>query len=309
MRALLATAEPPHVELGETEEPRPLSNEALVDVHAVSLNRGELRRLPQQPPGSVPGWDVAGVVVRPAEDGSGPGEGARVVGLVSSGAWAERAAVPAESLAELPEEVSFTAAAALPVAGLTAYRILLLTSPLLGRSVLITGGAGGVGRFAVQLASRGGAHVVAVARDAERASGLTELGADEVVTELAPEGPRFDVLLESVGGASLAAALLRVAPRGWVVSFGDSSGGEQVSFAASSFYRPAHDARLYGFFLFAHLQHTRSGGTDLRYLAELVAAGELDPQVSLELGWEEAGAALEALLERRVRGKAVLHLR
>src|SRR3954467_10308926 len=124
MRALVVTGEPPHVELGEVEEPRPLSNEALVEVHAISLNRGEVRRLPEEPPGSVVGWDLAGVVVRPAEDGSGPAEGTRVVGLVQSGAWAERAVVPVEWVAELPGEVSFAAAAALPVAGLTAYRML-----------------------------------------------------------------------------------------------------------------------------------------------------------------------------------------
>src|SRR5215218_3984532 len=247
MRALVVTREPPYVELAEVEEPRPLPNEALVDVHAVSLNRGESRRLPERPPGFVPGWDVAGVVSRGAEDGSGPGEGARVVGLVGSGAWAERAAVATETLAELPDEVSFAAASTLPVAGLTAYLMLQLT-PVLGRSVLVTGGAGGVGRFAIQLAARAGARVIAVARDEERARGLSELGADEVLTEFSPDGPKLDVILESVGGASLSAALQRVAPGGLVISFGDSS-GEEVRFKAASFYRSV-GARLYGFMVF-----------------------------------------------------------
>jgi NADPH:quinone reductase-like Zn-dependent oxidoreductase len=146
-----------------------------------------------------------------------------------------------------------------------------------------------------------------VARDADRARGLAELGADEVLTELEPEGPRFDVILESVGGASLAAALQRVAPEGWVVSFGDSS-REEVRFQAASFYRSV-GARLYGFMLFHDVSRTGSGSADLRYLAELVAAGELDPQVSLEASWEEAGPVLDALLGRRVQGKAVLHVR
>jgi NADPH:quinone reductase len=306
MRALVVTPDPPHLELAEADDPTPLPNEALVDVHAFSINRGESRRLPEQPPGFVPGWDVAGVVARAAEDGTGPREGTRVVGLMGSGAWAERAAVTTDVLAELPDEVSFAAASALPVAGLTAYRMLGLTS-VLGRSVLVTGGAGGVGRFAVQLGSRAGARVAAVARNAERARGLAELGADEVLTELSPEGERFDVILESVGGASLAAALQRVAPGGWVISFGDSS-GEEVRFHASSFYRSA-GARLYGFLIFRELARDGSGSRDLHHLAELVAAGELDPHVSHEASWEGTAEAIEALLERRVQGKAVLHVR
>jgi NADPH2:quinone reductase len=306
VRALVTTAEPPHVQLAEVNDPRPWPDQALVDVHAFSLNRGECRRLPARPPGTVPGWDAAGVVARRAEDGSGPVQGTRVVGLVDQGAWAERVAVPTSVLAELPDEVSFAAASALPVAGLTAYRLLQMT-PVLGRSVLVTGAAGGVGRLAVQLASRAGARVTAVARDSDRARGLEELGADEVISELTPEGEELDVILESVGGASLGAALQRVAPDGWVISFGDSS-QEEVRFKASSFYGST-GARLYGFLIFRELRRNESGSRDLRYLAELVAAGELDPQVSLEASWEDAGRAIETLLQRRVAGKAVLHVR
>ncbi|MBV8713216.1 MAG: zinc-binding dehydrogenase, partial [Solirubrobacterales bacterium] len=67
-------------------------------------------------------------------------------------------------------------------------------------------------------------------------------------------------------------------------------------------------ARLYGFFLFSELEHTRSAGTDLRRLADLVAEHRLDPQIDLTLPWNEAQKAIEALLDRRVNGKAVLTL-
>src|SRR3954452_14313171 len=93
MRALVKTADAPHLELGEAPEPKPHSNEALVEVRAFSLNRGEVRRLPRMDDGTVVGWDVAGIVKEPAADGTGPEAGARVVGLVNPGAWAELAAV------------------------------------------------------------------------------------------------------------------------------------------------------------------------------------------------------------------------
>ena len=140
-----------------------------------------------------------------------------------------------------------------------------------------------MGRFAVQLAAGSGAHVTAVARDGERAEGLSELGAEQIVHELEPEGERFDLILESVGGPSLAAAVKRVAPGGVVVSFGDSS-GEQVSFGARDFYRNT-GATLYAFLIFSELDRRGTGSADLERLARLIAAGELDPGVSVEASW------------------------
>jgi len=302
MRALVSSATPPLAELARVPDPSPRHDQALVEVRAISLNRGEIRRLESMRPGTVTGWDLAGVVQRAAEDGSGPAQGARVVGLVGSGAWAELVAVGTDWLAEIPEAVSFEQAATLPVAGLTALRALEHGGFVVGKRVLVTGASGGVGRFAVQLAKLGGAHVTGIAR---RHDGLAELGADELYPELEADGPTFEVILDALGGQVLGNALQRVAPNGIVISFA-STIAEPVSYPARELFSRAPGARLYGLYIFSELQHTRSGSTDLRRLADLIAEGRLDPQIALTASWMEAGDAIEALLGRRVNGKAVL---
>src|SRR5438552_12733024 len=99
--------------------PAPGRGEAVVRVRAISLNRGEVRRAGMAVAGWRPGWDLAGEVERAAADGSGPRVGARVVGLLPEGAWAERVAVATHALAALPDQVTFSQAATFPVAGLT----------------------------------------------------------------------------------------------------------------------------------------------------------------------------------------------
>lgn len=302
MRAIVAAKAPPHAELAEASDPTPLPNQALVEVRAFSLNRGEIRRLATMEPGTVTGWDLAGVVREPASDGTGPPPGARVVGLKNPGAWAELATVRTDQLAELPEGISFEQAATLPVAGLTALRALEVVGFVLAKRVLITGASGGVGRFAIQLAKLANAHVTGVAR---RTEGLRELGADEVRPEIDPEGPLYDAILDAVGGPVLGTAITRVAPGGTIISFA-STVTDPVSYPARELFARAPGARLYGFYLFSELEHTRSGSTDLRRLADLVAAGKVDPQIHLTLPWTRVGEAIEALLDRRVNGKAVL---
>jgi NADPH2:quinone reductase len=303
MLALVATADRPHITLAEVDDPQPLPSEALVDVKAFSLNRGEVRHLETKTPGEIAGWDVAGVVAQAAADGSGPPAGTRVVGLKHpSGAWAQRVAVPTSLLAALPAGVSFEQAACLPVAGLTALRAFEVCGFVLGKRVAVTGASGGVGRFALQLARDAGAHVTAIAR---RPQGLAEIGADEVLDRLAPEGEDFDAILDGIGGPTLGAAIQRIAPRGTVVSYA-STVSEPVVYPTRALFGQSPGAKLYGLFIFDELQHTQSATSDLTRLAERIAAGRLDIHISLQDSWREAGRAVQALLDGDVTGKAVL---
>lgn len=295
------------VEIREFKEPSPNLDEAIIEVRAFSLNRGELSLLKTRPEGWRPGQDLSGVVMTEAADGSGPRVGSRVVGLVDEAGWAQRVAVPTPRLAGLPETVSFAEAAALPIAGLTALRALRVGGNLLGRRVLVTGASGGVGRFAVQLAARAGAHVAGVVGRPERSEGLRELGAAEVVirTEDA-EGP-FDLILESVGGATLKAAMRLVAPGGTIVVFGNSS-GEDADFGFFGFDLAKlypKGARLQLFFFASGKE---SFGADLVRLVALVEDGDLSPHVGAEKSWREFGPVANALRERRIAGKAVFRV-
>ena len=309
MRALVAApGRPANIELREVEEPDPTPNEAVVEVRASSLNRGECSALQSAPDGWRPGWDVAGVIAEPSAESSSEGwsleAGTRVIGWSNGGGWAERVTVRSDHLAKLPEPVSFEVASTLPVAGLTALGVLAFCDPLEGRRVAITGAAGGVGRFAVQLAHALHADVTAVVGSPERGEGLPELGADHVVLALEPEGEPFDLILESVGGSSLAAALTRVSPDGTVVSFGNSS-NEPTSFDARGFYRRGRPT-MRGYFVTHELLDGRIGSLRFDELVGLVISGRLRSEVDLVVPWTEAASAVTALLERRVRGKAVL---
>jgi NADPH:quinone reductase-like Zn-dependent oxidoreductase len=306
MRALVASpGAAEHVEIREVPDPEPRSNETVIELRAFAVNRGEVNRLATAADGWRPGWDVAGTVFRPAADGSGPRQGERVVGLSNFGGWCERLAIPSSQLAVIPEPVSFAQAAALPVAGLTALRTLRYGGMLLDRRVLVTGGAGGVGRFAIQLGAQAGARVTAVVGSEARAAGLTELGAEAVVVGIDAAEGRFHLILEAAGGASLAAALKLVDEGGTVVTFGNSS-REPTTFLVQDFYFSM--ARVAGFFLIGDMLRDPVG-RDLGHLLALVAGGRLDAGVSLEADWTDAARALRELRERRLPGKAVLHVR
>lgn len=295
---------PEPVAISEVAEPVPRPNEALVAVHAFSLNRGELRLFQVRPEGWRPGQDIAGIVLRAAADGSGPASGTRIVGLCDWEGWAERAAVPSHRMASIADNVSFAAAAALPVAGLTALRALRHGAPLLGKRVLITGAAGGVGNLAVQLAARSGARVTAIVGSPERARILDGLGAAEIVAGIEQAQGRFALILEAAGGASLKAAIERVEARGTIVIFGNSSGEPtEIDFRR---FGEHQNARIQAFHYFTSEAEDRFA-PDLALLASLVADGSLTPRL-VEHDWREINRVGPLLRGRQIAGKAVFHI-
>jgi NADPH:quinone reductase-like Zn-dependent oxidoreductase len=303
MRALVHDPDSPHgLRLGEAPDPEPGPSEALVQVAATSLNFGEVAFLGRRSaPGGVAGWDASGTVVAAAADGSGPPAGARVVTFGWLGAWAQERAVGTGELAVLPDAVEFGAAAALPVAGVTALRAVRRLGSIVGRRVLITGASGGVGRFAVQLAARAGGQVVAAVGSPARGEGLLELGATEVVVGLGEMAGPVDAALDNVGGQMLADVLLLLRPGGCLLSVGMAS-LEPTTIDFEQARQQVGNARIEAFAVGPGF------GVDLRYLVSLLEAGELDPQIGWRGPWDRAGEAAAALIGRRVRGKAVLEV-
>jgi NADPH:quinone reductase-like Zn-dependent oxidoreductase len=300
MKALVPDV-PGTVAFAQTGEPEPAADQAVVTVGAFGVNRGETYQLEKARPGWRPGKDIAGVVSAAAADGSGPVVGTRVVGHADQGGWAERVAVPVSRLAPLPADISFVTAAALPLAGLAALRLLRVTGPLPSRKVLLTGAAGGLGHYFTELAAGQGALVTAIAGSAARASRLLELGAVRVLPEVKSADGPFDVGIDSVGGITTREVWHRLHEHGLLVWLGQASR-----------VRPELDyfdwdgALSVTICKFNYMDSPYTEAEDLATLVRLVAAGRLHPEIGRVDDWSRTGEAITALLNREVRGNIVL---
>ncbi|HUA36599.1 MAG TPA: zinc-binding dehydrogenase [Candidatus Binataceae bacterium] len=296
--------------LREFPRPTPGPGVPVIKVASFSLNRGEVRTaLTNAQNGARFGWDIAGTIAESATDGAWPPAGTRVVALDPGGGWAEFSAVPTPFLATLPDSVSFAQAATLPVAGLTSLHALARGGDLSGKRVLINGARGGVGSVACQIARHMGAHVVAAIRDEGHEAFVRSMGADTVAVGANLSGARahapFHLILDSVGGASLGAALTMLAPGGTCVLFGVSE-SETVTFDAGTFYRTG-GATLYGVTL-RHEFQREMPAAKLAQLVAMTAEGKLKAPIELEASWTEVADIARKLISRDYSGKAVLRI-
>jgi NADPH2:quinone reductase len=212
------------------------------------------------------------------------------------------------NLAEIPDKVSLEDAATLPVAALTARAALAKGAPKRGRQILVTGASGGVGTFALQLARLEGAVTTAAIRSPDQEALVRELGADHVAVGealfgAAAFGP-FDLILESVGGETLGAALSLLRPDGVCVLFGASS-GSQTTFDAARFR--VGGTSLYGLVMQYEFQR-EPPSVGLAELLSLLDCGALNAVIERRAPLAEIGQVASDLMARRFVGKAVLTL-
>lgn len=301
--------------LADRPEPVPGPGELLIDVHAASVNpvdwkirRGELRLFLWLGFPYVPGGDVAGevVAVGPGVSRFRPGDPVvAFVELKRGGGYAERAVVKESAAARKAESMDFAGAATLPIAGCTALQALRDHGGLReGGSVLINGGAGGVGHFAVQVGKAMGATVTATC-GAENVDFVRSLGADRVIdykkedfTRLAD---RFDVIFDAVATSSFAACRDRLNPGGVYLTTLPNPGTLfwGAAQAAAGIFTRARRAR----FLWVKQQ-----GSDLAFLGQLADRGQLRPTIARTFPLSDAAEAQALSEEGHVRGKIVLEV-
>jgi NADPH:quinone reductase-like Zn-dependent oxidoreductase len=280
--------------------------EVLVRVVAAGVNPTDAwhRSSPGLAGGDAPvrlGWDVSGVVEAVGAGVTTLAPGDEVFGMPRhpqpAGGYAEYVTSPARHLVRKPSEISHVQAAALPLAGLTAWQALVDTADVRpGQRVLIHAAAGGVGHLAVQIAKARGAYVIGTARSANHAF-VRSLGAEEVIdytqTDFASAVHDVDIVIDTVGGEYGPRSLKTLRPHGIVVSL-----------ASPAEAALAHVAQPLG--LRTQFMIVEADQHGLRQLASLVQAGQLLPEIAACLPLEQAGRAHELTQSGRTRGKIVL---
>jgi NADPH:quinone reductase-like Zn-dependent oxidoreductase len=297
MQAVLIheTGGPDVLHYEEAERPEPGDGQVLIRVHAASVNPTDWKsrrglsetRLP-----AVLGRDASGTVdVSRAE---GFAEGEDVFGYVPGGGYAEFALAAADAIAKKPAALSHEQAAALPVAGMTAWQALFDRGALTrGQTALIAGAAGGVGHLAVQFAKLAGARVIGTGSSRNR-DFVLGLGADEYVDyteqDVSQAVGGVDVAFDTVGGDTTESLVPTLREGGILVTIANAP--------------PEEAARARG--ASAQLLIMSASGEQLARIAELVAGGEVRVEISEVLPLTDVQRAHELSESGHTRGKIVL---
>lgn len=291
----------------DAPKPEPKDGEVLIKVAAAGINpidwkveEGAMEKQVQHPLPLIPGWDVAGTVEAIGAGVTTPAVGDAVFAMADNqrdGAYAEYVALPAETVSQKPASIDFTAAASIPLAATTAWEALFeqlnLTS---GQTVLIHGGGGSVGAFAVQFAKVKGANVIATA-SGEDIGYVQGLGADTVVDYKAEkfedEAKGIDAVLDTIGGETQA--------RSWQTL---RDGGVLVTTVGIIDLPAAEAARgVAGKPFGAH-----PDSAILNEIAELVESGQVKTRIGSVMPLSEARKAQELAKGGHTRGKVVLEV-
>lgn len=290
----------------EVDRPEPGETEVLVRVHAAGINPVDWKArrsggfvLWGEPP--ILGFDVSGVVEAVGLGTKFLRPGDEVFGMPrfphQAGAYAEFVTAPSRHFAAKPAGLDHVAAAALPLAGLTAWQALVDNANVQpGQRVLVHAAAGGVGHLAVQIAKARGAHVIGTARTAKHGL-VRRLGADEVIDytkmDFATAVGDLDIVIDAVGGDYSPRSLPTLRDGGVLVSLASPEGDEVVAQAALRGIRA-------GFML---VEPDQMG---LQAISALVESGQLRPVIDTVFPLEQAAKAHELGETGRTTGKLIL---
>ena len=304
--------------LDDIDVPEPGTGAVLIRVRAAGVDRGVwhlmtgepyLARLAfglRRPRNRVPGMDVAGVVERIGAGVTGFAVGDEVFGI-GKGTYAEFAVAPTKKLAHVPEGLSFEHAAAVPISGLTALQAVRDVGTVQpGQSVLVIGASGGVGTYAVEIATAAGAEVTGVCSTAKMDL-VRSIGAAHVVDytqdDVVELGKRYDVVIDIAGNRTLRHLRRMLAPKGTLVIVGGEAGGRWLGGIErnlrAALWSPFIGQRMRAFI-------SRERGEDIERLAEMIAAGEVRPIVERTFPLADAAAAIRQLEDGNARGKVVI---
>lgn len=286
--------------------------EVLVEIKAIGIDQIDVKTrqgkgmtdiLKKEHP-MILGWDISGIVAQIGSGVKGLKLGDAVFGTIHfpgrGSSYAEFAAAPADQLALKPENLSHTEAAAATQSPLTAWQALIGTGHIReGDRVLIHGGAGGVGNYAIQIAKQTGCYVITTVSEADREF-VKELGADEVIDyqtqQFEEEINDIDFILDTIGGENFVRSLKVLKPEGMIVLLPSNKKAEADKAAKE------HHIKNYKHILI------HSSGKDMQAIAEMLRKGRMKVHVDKIYSFEQIPQAHEQMEQGKIKGKIVITL-